>query len=156
MALTLTELKKMLVISKHRLDDELELQAQVQFDISESLGIANAKQSRLENEMEEFDAKLLISLRKGDVKRTVAELQAEIIISGDHQSWLDDLHIAKHQAAQWHGMYEAWKQRGFALKALADLSMSNYFAVDTTYEKNRGAIAESKLQRKTIDRHRRI
>jgi hypothetical protein len=50
MALTLTQLTNMLRISKHRLDDELELQAQVQFDISESLGIANAKQSRLENE----------------------------------------------------------------------------------------------------------
>ena len=155
MALTLIELKKMLIINKHRLDDELEIQAQVQFEISSSLEIANARQSRLENEMEEYDAKLLLSLRKGDVKRTVAELQAEILTSGDHQPWLDDLHIAKHEAAQWHGMYEAWKQRGFALKSLADLSMSNYFVVDTTYEKNRGVIAESKLQRNTVNRHRR-
>lgn len=155
MNLTLVELKNMLRINKHRLDDELELQAQIQFDISEALTKANSRQARLESEMEEYDAKLYINMRKSEIKRTVADLQAEILTSGDHQSWLDDIHIAKHQAAEWHGMHEAWKQRGFALKSLSDLAMSNYFAINTTYESNREKIAESKQADKKVTRHRR-
>lgn len=147
MELTLRELKGMLKINKHKLDDELEVQAHVHFQISEKLSGAIGRQQRLESEMEEYDAKLLLSMRKSDVKRTVAELQAEILTSGDHQSWLDDLHIARHEVAEWQGMYEAWKQRGFALKSLADLAMSNYYNVDTTYQ--RPVVQRSEVRRRT-------
>jgi hypothetical protein len=133
--ITLNELKGMLKINKHYLDDELEVQAHVHFQISEKLSSVIGTQQRLESEMEEYDAKLLLSMRKSDVKRTVAELQAEILVSGDHQSWLDDLHIARHEVSEWQGMYEAWKQRGFALKSLADLAMSNYYNVDSFHER---------------------
>jgi len=153
--ITLKEIAGRLRIDKMKLDDELETQAQIQYEISEALALANQRHSKLESEMEEHDAKLLLSMRKGDVKRTVADLQAEIVTSEEHQSGLDNVQLAQRDASMWHGMYEAWKQRGFALKALADLSTSNYFAVDTTYKRDREKIAESRQSGKNVVRHRR-
>ena len=155
MSITLDQAKKMLRISKHRLDDELEVQSQVQFDIAESLATANARQSALKEALEKSDAELLIDLRRSDVKRTVAELQAEILTDGEHIVKSREYQIAHKEYELWNGMYESWKARGFALRGLSDLSMSNYFVVDTTYESNRKKIEESKSGNKAIVRHRR-
>jgi len=155
MSFELAHIKNMLRINKHRLDEELEIQAQIQFDISDSLATANARQSALKEELERSDAELLLDLRKSDVKRTVAELQAEILVDGEHLKRLREFQTAHKNYELWDGLYDSWKQRGFALKSLADLSMSNYFSVDTTYENNRKKIAESRETGHAVVRHRR-
>lgn len=143
MSITLEEAKKMLRISKHRLDDELEVQSQVQFDIAESMATANARQLALKSDLAKSDAELLIDLRKG-LKKTVTELDAEIQIDSEHIILLRQFQTALKEYELWNGMYESWKARGFALRGLSDLSMSNYFVVDTTYDNNRKIIAESR------------
>jgi hypothetical protein len=155
MSVTLNELRGMLKINKHCLDDELEVQAHVQFEISEAVAITNMEQTEAKNYLEKYDAELLLDIRKENSKRTAAEVQAEIDTDGEHLKFLRTYNQSHHEYELWFGMHEAWKQRGFALKSLADLSMSNYFAVDTAYEKNRGRVAESRQPRNTINRHRR-
>lgn len=147
MKLTLDELRGMLKIDKHKLDDELEVQAHVHFQITEELSYQSHQKQSLKEELEMYDAGLLIDLRKSNVKKTVSELQAEIAVDSGHRATIRDLFLVNKNHELWEGMLEAWKQRGFALKSLADLAMSNYYNVDSTYE--RPAVQRREVRRRT-------
>lgn len=155
MKLTLEQLKGMLRVDKHSLDDELEAQAQIAYSIAESASQATASLAALKEELDEVDAELQVELRDGAGKKTVGEIAAEITLDRNHQKAFHDYQAAKRECELWNGMVEAWRARGFSLKTLADLHTAGYFAVnsagkETSYKADRQVLAENRQSRRRV------
>lgn len=151
MRITMDLIRKHLCVNKHRLDDELEIQSQMLHDISEELAEANVKMLGLKESLEVLEAELQQDYRRGDTKKTVAEVNAEILLDSSRQDCHRKYLEAKKEYERWLGLYEAWKQRGYTMKTLSELYTANYFSVDSTgratdYAANRKVAAEARSQ----------
>lgn len=153
------ELVAKLPISKHCLDDELEVQASIQFEISEHLSKARQHMDMLENELEGVESKVFIR-SSGNTSDTGKKPSIEYVkntVRSDAErtkKWLD-LNAARADFEKWEGLYYAWRSRNDALRALASLATANYFAVDSTYKKNRNAVERHHEERTTRPIRRR-
>jgi hypothetical protein len=140
--LNYTELKERLQIDKHRLDDELEVQAAIQHMISDKLSKVRQHMDLLENDLEKIEARTYVS--KSDQlingkKPSVEYLKSAVRSDAERtRKWLE-YNEARAEHERWEGLYYAWRSRNDALQALAKLAVANYFAVETTYDRNRGA-----------------
>lgn len=128
----LREIEKRLFVDKHHLDDELEIQAQVQYHISSKVAELAEELSSAKETMKIAEAKLVSEHSAKDAKRTVKQIDSAIQLSDIYQAAAEEVRDIQKELDKAHGLLDAWKQKGFALKALADLSMSNYYAIDST------------------------
>ena len=161
MRYSLTDIKGMLLINKHRLDDELEVQAEVAGHISEALASANSRMSACKEELDQVAAKVLLELRSGGEKLTAGEVTAEVEVDPTRVSKLREYLAAKKEAEQWSGAHDAWKQRGFALKGLGDLYVAQYFVVDSAgkdngYSADRAVLSQSRRESSSRPTRRRL
>lgn len=130
--MNLREIEKRLFVDKHHLDDELEIQAQVQYHISSKVAELAEELSSAKETMKIAEAKLVSEHSSKDAKRTVKQIDSAIQLSDIYQAAAEEVRDIQKELDKAHGLLDAWKQKGFALKALADLSMSNYYAIDST------------------------
>ncbi len=128
MAFTIEVFRNMLRINKHRLDDELEIQAETQERISSHLAQLNSRQLELKKTLDQEAARIVAELKEASkISDTAADKEAKrdrAYITA-WQAWL----VARQEHEEWAGLYEAWKARGYQLKTLADLHGDQYFAV---------------------------
>jgi len=159
MLLTMNQVIPMLPINKHGLDDELEKQAQTAFNISQNVARSSFELREVDDRLEKYEAELYITLRResSDQSRKMTVEEIKCAIQEDHRRGELQASASAYRRVheEWLGLSEAWKQRGFALKSLADLAVANYYEVDTTYENNRKVIAESRQSRQPVRRQRR-
>lgn len=140
--------QRLLPIQKHELDEELALQAEFLHHISQHLVKAKSRAAQAKDRLEQTEARLYASYKASEGKITVQELHGLVTQNREriqdfqtHQAALDNL-------GDWEGMYEAWKARGFALRSLVDLRLSNYYTPDSIskggddYSNTRRAIAD--------------
>lgn len=127
----LNSFEGMLRINKHRLDEELELQAEIQWRISEEMNSAGAKVAELKDRLGQVEAEAAKALLEqfpglGDakIKDQVRASPMRIRASAAYNS-------AKTIHERWISMHSAWVSRGFSLKSLCDLHHSDYFAVSS-------------------------
>lgn len=145
------ELVAKLPIDKHGLDDELEMQAAIQHMISEQLSKAREHMELMENELESCESSAYIKVMGTAVdggKKPSVEY-AKSMVKSDRtrkQKWLD-FNEARRDFEKWEGLYYAWRSRNDALQGLAKLAVANYFAVETTYDKDRGASSRHQQSR---------
>lgn len=128
---TLDNYRNLLRIDKHRLDDELEIQAEMQERISSEVARLNTRAQEAKDELARTEARLLEDAKDRDPKLTVSQLEASVKRHPDRtKAW------AKYQAVretyeEWVGMLDAWKTKGFKLADLGNLFASDYFAVNS-------------------------
>lgn len=142
---TYKEIVARLRINKNLLDDELEQQAQLQHHIATEVDHARDRLEAATNELEEHEAKSFVSVSDRHRETKVNLDYIKNVVRSDATRtdlWLST-NTARASYEQWDSLLQAWKSRGFALKALAELATANYFAVDTTYQENRKIIAEN-------------
>lgn len=135
-----------LVIEKHRLDDELEIQAELLQHISERVVKAKSRTLEAKDVMELEEAKLYAEGKEDYPKATVSDLQSIVSRHSDRKAAWIKYQVARHDQELWEGLHEAWKARGFALRALVDLRLANYYTSDSAstreddHEANRGLL----------------
>lgn len=129
--------RKMLWIDKHRLDDELEIQPQTMMTIVQNLTSANGRLAEAKESLSMVEGRLTEEAKDNDPKATVAVVEAQVRRHRERRSAYEAFQVARHNQELWAGMLEAWKQRGYSLKTLADLFTAQYFAIDTTYNTSR-------------------
>lgn len=145
----------MLRINRHRLDDELEIQSEVMFRVAECKATASDKMTSTKDNLLRVEGKLYFEIKRDDPKATKDAVEAEIVRDPDRVRAFESYRLAKDESERWDSMYESWKQRGFALKTLADLYAANYFNVETTtsgrrevstrdYDSNRESLARKR------------
>lgn len=124
------DFEKMLVIKKHQLDEELAIQADVQWRISEKLAAANANRDDLKEALARVESDLTMLILREEPKLAVTKIEIELKTEPKRMRAFQLYMLAKQSADRWSGLYEAWKARGFAIKSLCDLYASNYFVSD--------------------------
>lgn len=146
--------QRLLAINKHKLDEELEVQAEMMYHISEAKARAASRMHAAKDELETVQSRVYLKLRATGVKHTVAEADGHIQQNADRQVAWREFQEARQEYERWEGLFESWKQRGFALKTMADLYLGNYYVVggagaprgsrDTEHEDNRRAMADAR------------
>ncbi len=127
----INDFERMLPIDKHRLDEELEVQAEVQWRIAERLAKSNADRDDLKDVYERVRAEVAEDVLLHTPGLAAAKVDAKVIVTPRRIRGWEDYLESKKVSERWYVLHEAWRARGFALKSLCDLSASNYFAVDS-------------------------
>lgn len=127
----------MLRVNKHRLDDELELQAQIMEEISTATTKYNARMLEAKQDLEKVDGKITSELKDDDPKMTVNEIAGKLKRDPERiQAWQKYLNCLSDHS-KWAGLQEAWKQKGYSIKTLADLYAAQYFQLSSAQTRDR-------------------
>lgn len=130
---TLLQYRNLLMIHKHRLDDELEIQAQVMDQISTQVVIQNSRSLEAKEALSQIESRLLEDARDSDTKVTVSQAEAIVKRNPERRRTWEKYQQARAEHEAWVGMLEAWRQRGYSIKTLADLYAAQYFTIDSTH-----------------------
>lgn len=121
-----------LPIDKHLLDDALETQASTQYEISSEVAKHGEIVSGLKDDLKVLEADLAQTFFDSAVKQTVKQIESEVLLDSERIQLSKDLRSAQLELERWQGLLDAWRQRGFALKVLADLHSTDYFSPSST------------------------
>lgn len=124
--------QRLLPISKHRLDDELESHADIAFKVSDQLSLANTHQLRLKDELARVEARVYATNKDSGVKHTAEDLKNLVIRNSARIEAFEAYVNAREQFEAWLGMAEAWRQRSYMITKLGDLFTANYFTQTLT------------------------
>jgi hypothetical protein len=128
---TLDQYRNMLRINKLRLDDELEIQAELQHDIGVEVARLNTKAVEAENDLKSVEARLLIQFKDGSVKMTADEVKAEVRVHKDRVRAWEKWQAIRETHEVWTSLLQAWITKGYKLADMGGLYASDYFAVRT-------------------------
>lgn len=146
------EYKRLLKISKHNLDAELEVQADIMERIAAEVVRTGTEARAAKDKLAEVEGRLSSDL-KGE--KTNAEERAARIKSNPQrrQAWVE-FQEASQEADMWSHLLEAWKQRGFSIKTLSDLYAASYFSVNSHQAPARDADAQRRQAMQEAREHR--
>lgn len=123
--------RNMLRPNKNRLDDELEVQADVMDRISTRIASLDLVYDQAKAELDMVEARLFKGFKEDGDKVTDKSAAASVIRDRDYIAAQRKLGDARLNLAEWRGLYEAWKARGFAINKLCDLYAAQYFTKDS-------------------------
>ena len=135
--MTLDQIRAMLYINKHRLDDELQVQGDIMDRISTQVVLRNSAMIEAKDDLAKTEGRIAEDLRDTDVKMTVGMMDAKVKRDPERlRAW------TRYQAARaaheaWAGLLDAWKQKSYSIKTLADLYAANYFTLSNTQTSER-------------------
>lgn len=128
---TIEKLRGLLVIDKHSLDDEIERQPELFFEISEAAVLAAARRDFLKEEISRIDAELHAKhtrrLEKAGSKATVGAVDAAVKTDVKHTRAIERHISAKRKADLYQALKEAFSQRSYMLRDLASLAIAQYY-----------------------------
>lgn len=134
---TYEEFRTMLPVWKHRLDDELEMQPQIMEQISTEVTIRNSRALEAKDLLARTEARLTEDLREDDPKLTVNALAARLAREPERIRAWQDYQKARSDHEKWVGLLEAWRNKGYSIKTLADLYAAQYFSLNSTQASTR-------------------
>lgn len=123
--------RSMLRVNKHRLDEELEIQAEVMGRISDRMAQIGARATEVEQELKVVEAKLYRQLKDDDEKMTEKAADSAVRRHQERTRASERMILANKELAQWQGLYAAWKARGFSISSLCDLYLGQYYTKDS-------------------------
>lgn len=153
----LQDFRTQLRINKHRLDDELEVQSELQEQIASILAEKEARMLELKDELGKVEARLIEDFREGSTK-DLAEAKAKR--HPDRAKAWERYQVAMRAHADWVHMLDAWKARGRDMHTLGKLFGDSYFSLTSisgsrgrdrgrdSYEATRASLAERRPTRR--------
>ena len=130
--------RKMLIVNKHRLDDELEVHADILERIGNECVRLEARAIELKDALARKEAQLTEELREEDDRKvTKDQIEARVVRHRERISAFESHQMARVEHQRWERLYEAWKARDFAVRKLADLFGTHYFANDPVVNRER-------------------
>lgn len=126
---TIEKYRGMLVINKHRLDDELEIQADIQERISAEVAALNSRFLECKDQLAKVEARLADDFRDTDAKMTVGAIAGKVLRNSERNGAWDRLQAAREELEVAQGVLDAWVKRGYSLKTLGELYTGQYFSV---------------------------
>jgi hypothetical protein len=151
------ELRQYLKIDKHRLDEELEEQPMLLFQISEAYVQAGAERDMLKEQLATIDAKADAKARtkldRISEKVTEAMVKNAVQTSTEHETASAAYLKAKEQADLLFALKEAFQSRGYFLRDLASLYAANYYeqgSAKPTNNTNRATYSMGRQKRERL------
>lgn len=150
---SLEHYRRMLAIDKHSLDDELEQQSVIMDQISQKVLQLTSQMAKAKEDLLRLEARLLIEMHESYSKVTTAMVDAGIKRNRERQVAWEAYNDARAAYDEWDALRDAWKQRGFSIKTLADLYTSNYFSADSIHDrKDRDRSRIDRYQKENTER----
>lgn len=128
MAMSIESYRKLLLVRKHHLDEELEIQAQTMDEISQQVARYNARMLEAKEDLAILEARLADDLREGDLKLTKDQLEGKVRRDRERVKAWGRYQDARSQHEEWSLLLECWRNKGYSIKTMADLYSSDYFA----------------------------
>lgn len=144
----INEFRALLKIDKHRLDEDLTYNSELQEQIGREVAKRNTVMLRAKRELDEAESAAFARLKRGDEKMT--NPQAEKAAKSDRHYLLawDAYQEARQAHEEWESLHKAWVTRSYDMKALGELFGAQYFALDSVKgeESNRYTQARARLR----------
>ena len=125
------QLKARLAINKHALDDDISKQPTLFFDVAEACVGAMADRDTAKEHLASIDAELdglvRTALNKSEDKVTEAMVKNSVQMHKKHMDAFNTYMDVKTRADLLLAMKEAFSQRGYMLKDMAQLYVSSYY-----------------------------
>lgn len=118
-------------VNKHRLDDELEQHADHLEKIGRYVASAARDEARLKRDLEKAEASRIRDLMLEDPKLSHAKASGDAKDKREVREAWEQHQEAKQRLVEWEALEKAWYQRGFDIKALAELFGSQYFVINS-------------------------
>ena len=118
----------MLRVNKHRLEDELELQAEILDRIGQQMTVMNSRAIEAADDLKREESRIFVEFKDAGNSDKLADVK----MRGDAErkaAWIKS-QAARSDFEQWQALYDAWKARGYAIKELVSLYSAQYFSKD--------------------------
>lgn len=126
---TYEQYRNMLRVDKLRLDDELEVQAEVRQRIAEEVAKLNTRMLEAKDALARTEANLLEDAKDNDPKLTVDMARAKVLRSTDRQRAWSSYQASRETFEMWKDLLESWDTKGHKLRDLGGLYIGDYFAI---------------------------
>lgn len=127
----LHELEEGLRINKTALDDELQMQPELFYAVSKRAALAVSIRDGAKQTLQETESRINLAVRlaaeKDGEKLTEREVEARVRLHSKVQAAQDALLAANHEVAMLSALKDAFQQRSYVLKDLANLWVANYY-----------------------------
>ena len=125
------DLRKKLLIDKHSLDEEIEHQAEVYYEIAEQAVLAKSRMDAAEEELKQIQAQLDGVVRReaeeAEEKITEAGVRAAVIQHRDYKKSSQNALKAREEFEKLSALRDAFRQRSSMLRDLVELHVSGYY-----------------------------
>ena len=129
---TLDNYRAMLSVNKHRLDDELEIQPDIMMRIASEVVTANGRMIEAKDDLGRIEGKLSEEIKEEDPKLSLPAIAAKVGRHSDRLRAWQVFQETRTTYERWNHLLDAWKQKGYAIKTLADLYAAQYFSTNST------------------------
>lgn len=135
---TLEQYRNMLYINKHRLDDELEVQGDIMDRISTQVVRRNTAMLEAKDELAKIEGRLAEEYRDdSSLKLTAPLIELKVKRHPERTRAWEAYQRARAEHEAWAGLLEAWRQKGYSIKTLADLYAAQYFSLSSIQSNQR-------------------
>ena len=124
----LKKFERALMISKEELDDALETQPRLMYEVGEIVALQISRRDAAKTHLAEMEAEADADIRSSEEKVTEAQVKSLVRMSGTVSSATTKLNGLNLSVARWSNMKESIIQRGHALRELVNLYTANYYA----------------------------
>jgi len=129
--LRIEEARAHLKVDKHAIDDALEQQSVMLEAIHRQLAQENAALARCKRMLEVAEDKAMEDLARTHPELTNPQRERKAHRHDIYRDAHEEYITQKASVEEWEGLAKAWFNRGFDLRALADLHASQYFSQTT-------------------------
>lgn len=127
----ITYFRSRLRVNKNALDDELEVHADHLEKIGRFVASAARQEAKLKRALEQEEANEVRDLMSSDPKLSHAKASGDVKGKRSVREAWEAHQEAKQVLVEWEALEKAWYQRGFDLKALAELYGNQYFVINS-------------------------
>lgn len=126
---TIAQYRAMLRTNRHRLDDELEIHAEIQEQINNEVNRAAARVREAEEKLKRIEARRTEELREAGDRGTMDDVKARVRRDPDRKEAWQSLQVQLSAHEEWSALLDAWRVKGYNIRDLALLYQSSYFAL---------------------------
>jgi len=123
--------RKMLRINRNRLDDELEIQSEMMDRISTRVIAASTRASDAKDSLGRTESRLFDDVKESETRVSNPAAEARVKRDPERIKAWTYYQRAREEHEAWTALFEAWRQRGYSIKTLADLYAANYFSLSS-------------------------
>jgi len=128
--MTADEVRNMLRVNKHRLDDELEIQPEIMQRIADRVVLMNSRMLECKDDLARVESRLTEDIKEDEPRLTVGQLDAKVKRHADRTRAWQKFQAARAEYEEWTSLLESWRQKGYSLKTLSELYAAQYFSVN--------------------------
>lgn len=158
---SLSELRAALRIDRFNLDEDVERQPELFFEVAEAAALARSEQDLAKDSVDEVESRLDVHVRekaeRNDERITEKEIKARIRQHPERAAAMKNYLGLKLETERLDQLRDSFKQRGYMLRELVQLYLSNYYQDASASGSSRGVrdARADDVQRRLADKKRK-